>query len=113
MIEVVVVVIIVAILSTLAVPTFRKTIEKSREKLAVSNLKIIMGAEKLYRARYDSYIACEDLEAINNNLTLDIEDKYFDYEVTTSGKYDFTAFAVNKNTGERYAIDPEGNVSYP
>ena len=111
MLEVVVVVIIAAILSTFAIPAFRKTIEKSREKLAVSNLNLIVNAEKLYRARYDSYIACEDLEAINNNLTLDIEGKYFDYKVTTSGKYDFTAFATGQKTKEQYTIDPEGNIN--
>jgi len=113
MIEVIIVVIIVAILSALALPAFQKTIKKSREKLAISNLKLIVNAEKLYRARYDSYVACEDLDAVNNNLTLDIEGKYFDYKVTTSGKYNFTASAVSKKTKEEYTIDPEGNVSYP
>ncbi len=114
MIEVLVTVIIIAILSTLAVPAFRKTIKKSREKLAVSNLKIIMNAEKFYRASYDRYWPCEDFEAINNNMDLDIEDKYFNYEVKTNGKYDFTATATGKNeTADKYTIDPEGNVSHP
>ena len=111
--EVIVVIIIVAILSALTLPVFQKTIQKSREKLAVANLKLIVNAEKLYRARYDSYAACEDLDAINNNLTLDIEGKYFDYKVTTSGKYDFTASAIGKKAEGEYTIDPEGNVSYP
>ena len=109
--EIIIVVVIISIFSTLALTNFQKTIKKSRGKLAVSNLRIIVGAQKLYRARYDSYTECSDLDVINEDLTLDIEGKYFDYEVKLEGN-GFRAIAVNED-GEEYSIDSAGDISYP
>ena len=112
LLEVIVVVIIITILTTLVIPTFQKTIEKSREKLAISNLMIIASAQKLYRVRYGNYnTECSDLNAINNILTLDIESKYFDYSVEVDGNR-FTVFA-EKDGSTQCTIDHEGTISCP
>ncbi len=115
MLEIIVIVIIVAILASLTLPNFSKTLSKSREKLAISNLKMILNAEKLYRARNDKFFPDSgdeaDLEEINENLNLDIEDQYFDYRVEASGQYSFKAYAYSDEI--EYTIDREGTIEYP
>ena len=114
------VVVIIGILVAIAFPIFNKTIEKSREKLALANLKLILAGEKLYRLSYDHYYpnpsikATAELDEINKMLNLDIEPKYFTYKVETepANKYNFKIYAVDKKTNKKvYVIDPEGNVS--
>ncbi|MDP8233535.1 MAG: prepilin-type N-terminal cleavage/methylation domain-containing protein [Candidatus Saelkia tenebricola] len=109
--ELIIVVVIISILTTLVLPGFQKTIKRSREKLAISNLRIIASAQKLYRVRYGSYTDCSDSDAINEDLTLDIESKYFDYSVEINGN-NFTAYA-EKDGVTQCTIDQEGNASCP
>ncbi|MDP8216323.1 MAG: prepilin-type N-terminal cleavage/methylation domain-containing protein [Candidatus Kaelpia imicola] len=116
--EIIVVVVIIAILASLTLPNLSKTLSKNREKLAVSNLKMILNAEKLYRARNDKFFPDSgdeaELDKINENLNLDIESQYFDYTVKASGQYSFKAYAKDKNSpGIEYIIDPEGTIEYP
>ncbi|MDP8252844.1 MAG: hypothetical protein P9X27_00370 [Candidatus Kaelpia aquatica] len=113
--ELIVVVVIVGLLAAITVPNFSKTLAKSREKLAKSNLQMILSAQKLYRASNDSFYESESggtiyIEEINKALNLDIEDKYFDYEVEYKDDYDFEARAKSKINDNEYVIGPEGFI---
>ena len=80
-IELVVVVVIIGILSALAIPQYNKTVERSRQTEALTNLAAIRGAQtRLY---------LEKATYTENFADLDIDDPaatngYFDYNAVNS-----------------------------
>lgn len=55
LIELMVVVVIIGILASLAIPQYTKTVERSRQSEAITNLGIIRGAQLRYFAEYNTY----------------------------------------------------------
>ncbi len=109
-------IVVVAILVTIAFPVFRKTIEKSREKIATTNLKLILAGENLYRLSHDHYYVPgeEDfLSNINDNLNLDIEAKNFTYKMETTGAYTFEVRAFDADGEEVACIAQDGQSCGP
>jgi len=70
--ELIVVVVIVGILATFAMPAFINSREKALDKEAAANLKLIQAAQKIYRMETRNYIDCPNASDINTNLRLDI-----------------------------------------
>ncbi|MDD5613464.1 MAG: prepilin-type N-terminal cleavage/methylation domain-containing protein, partial [Candidatus Omnitrophica bacterium] len=72
--EIIIVVVILGLLSTITMPNLSKTLAKSRQRLAKTNLQMILNAQKLYRASRDSFYRPEsgntihDLDEINRVL---------------------------------------------
>jgi len=103
-IEILTVVIIIAILATLAIPPFIKTMDSAKGRLAKTNLKLILAAEKVYRnetGKYMPYLGGERTasdEDFKKYLGLEIKDKNFTYKVI--GGDTFTGIA--EYTGTRY-----------
>ena len=97
--ELIVVVIILAILVTLAFPTFRSAVKHSRDKEARSMLRLIAQAEEMYKLETGgSYIDCSDTGDCNTKLDLSIASGAsagWGYSVTTGdNKATFTATAT-------------------
>ena len=119
MLEIMIVLIVAALMLVLAFPVFKKTIEKSREKLAVTNLKLILAGENLYRLTYEHYYPdgvnskVANLDDINKALNLDVKSKYYNYEVKASNQYNFLIQAKDKSGKVIFSLDPEGNIIYP
>lgn len=78
LIELMVVVIIIGILAAFAIPQYTKTIERSHQSEAITNLGIIRGAQLRYFAEYNTYTD------ISSRLDIDFSSsaKYFAYDVT-------------------------------
>lgn len=116
MVEVLIVIIILAILAGMSYPIYRKAIEHSRDKFAITNLKLILAGERLYRLNYNHYYPrpggpITDLSQINDYLNLDLKEKYgysYRIEVSADGK-SFTAYAL-KDGKEKFRIDQDGNL---
>lgn len=99
-IELMIVVIIIGILATFAVPQYLSAIERGKQGKARHALGLIAEAEKMYRAEYDSYITVTD-GTFNNVFSSYIElaeidaDTDWDYAVT-GATTTFTATATRK-----------------
>ncbi|MFZ5801173.1 MAG: prepilin-type N-terminal cleavage/methylation domain-containing protein [Candidatus Omnitrophota bacterium] len=97
LIEVIVVVIIVSILVSLSVPLYNRTLERSRDYEAKSNLKLIQAAEEIYRTKNGFYYPNSpgetDINAINLALGLNLNERYWDY-IVESGVNVFSAGAT-------------------
>ncbi len=86
LIELIVVVIIIGILSTLALPAFSTTKQKALDKEAIANLKLIQAAEKIYRMETNAYYQTDgNLTNTNNNLKLSLSERNWAYAVDVNG----------------------------
>jgi len=101
LVELMVVVIIISILTAIAVPTYTNTREKAIDKEAISALKLVRAANKQYFAKYDHYFPLQgtitSLSSINNNLSLDLNNASWSYNITGHGGTTFTANAGRSN----------------
>lgn len=104
--ELLIVVIIVGILATLALPMLVKTIEKAKLGEAASNLNLIRTGQKIYFLQYGSFsptITDLNIEDPNNAAS-----RYFDYTITSPVAVpppatDFTARAQRNNGPSPYS----------
>lgn len=113
--EILVVVIIIGILSTLALPMLVKTLEKARVGEAVSNLNLIRTGEKIYFLEYNTFTtAMESLKIEDPN---DTTSRYFDYTIPSADASNFTARAQRSATAPApyntyyYEIQKEGTIT--
>ena len=74
-VELVVVVVIISILSALALPQYIKTVERSRQSEAMTNLSAIRGAQMRYYLEYANYTTNFDSLDIDNRSS----GTYFNY----------------------------------
>lgn len=73
LIEVIIVVIIIGILVTFAMPQFSKTRERAFDNEAKANLRLMQAAEKIYKMEIGGYYGPSNvIAAINTNLKLSI-----------------------------------------
>lgn len=112
--EILVVVIIIGIVSTLALPMLVKTLEKAKLGEAASNLNLIRTGEKIYFLEYSTFSP-----TISD---LNIEDpstgaKYFDYSIVSADSDGFSAKADRKDSAPspyktyNYFIDKDGTIT--
>ncbi|MDD5352628.1 MAG: prepilin-type N-terminal cleavage/methylation domain-containing protein [Candidatus Omnitrophica bacterium] len=105
LIELVVVVIIVGILASIALPTYVRSRERTMDKQAQAILSLIRSAERAYRLETGLYYpqsttAVTAIDTINTNLRLDlVSDNSWTYSITgaTTGA-SFTA-RLTRNRG--------------
>ncbi len=72
MVEVIVVVLIIAILVTFALPQFANTRERAFDNEAKANLKLIQAAEKIYKMEMGAYYDATGAAQINSSLKLSL-----------------------------------------
>ncbi|MDD5568368.1 MAG: prepilin-type N-terminal cleavage/methylation domain-containing protein [Candidatus Omnitrophica bacterium] len=72
LLEIILVVVVVTILATIAVPNYAKSKRKAIAKEAISSLKLIAAAERIYRMENDFYLtscSCSDSETCKAEST--------------------------------------------
>ncbi len=105
LIELLIVVVVVAILATFALPGFIEMQKKAKDRDARTQLKRIQEAEKTYRLRNGNYTAC-DFDAVtvapdcNLVLELDLSDQRWDYAVTVNNAASPPTFSATASGGE-------------
>ncbi|MDO8749141.1 MAG: prepilin-type N-terminal cleavage/methylation domain-containing protein [Candidatus Omnitrophota bacterium] len=118
-IEVMVVLIIVGVLTSLAIPGFFRTKERAFDKEAQIELNLIVAGEKMYRAKISFYypfsgtVVRSDIE---NNLQLDLSSSAWEYTITDigSGGVNFNAVAARNGPASwsrQWSIDASGVLS--
>ena len=119
LLELLIVVIVIAVLATIALPQFTNVAEQGRASKARANLNTMAGAERSNEATNGSYLVAADEAAILTNLGVDADaDKDWDYSVTalnpTSGTPTFTLTASRsggRNNGETLILNNAGDWS--
>jgi Tfp pilus assembly protein PilE len=84
--EVLTVVIIVAILVAIALPSYVGMKEQEHDKEAGANMRLIMAAEKIYRMEMATYCEAATESDLNNilKLSLSTNNKIWDYSTDSS-----------------------------
>lgn|SRR3989338_2438840 len=124
--EVMTVVIIVGVIAVFAIPNFSKTMEKSYEQDALTQLTAIHAAQDIYRAQTGAYWSpgvTYDVTAINSNLGLSIMEngmQYTCYDDLSGGYFCFAiplsgsgSFCVTLTEDALSATNPKNPVVGP
>jgi prepilin-type N-terminal cleavage/methylation domain-containing protein len=70
LVELLIVIIVIGILATLGFVNYGPFKERTLDREAIANLRLIMAAEKIYRMEYNEYFSSGDNAAINQNFRL-------------------------------------------
>ncbi len=117
LIELIIVVIVIGILATVAVPQYLRAVERAKGGKARHALALIAQGEKMYRAENDTYIAGADKATINTNLASFVEladvanDVDWNYAVAGVTASTFTATATRidgPNANETLTLTESG-----
>ncbi|MCX5705551.1 MAG: prepilin-type N-terminal cleavage/methylation domain-containing protein [Candidatus Omnitrophica bacterium] len=100
LIELLIVIVIILILAAIFTPMMSKVKVKSLDKEAISSLKLIAAAEKIYRMEQGFYVPGANEVALNPNLKLLLPtaDPNWEYKVDGTTPSAFTAKAKSKST---------------
>jgi prepilin-type N-terminal cleavage/methylation domain-containing protein len=112
--EILIVVIIIGVLATLALPMLVKTLEKAKVGEAISNLNLIRTGQKIYFLEYGCYSGTGELDNPIDKLNIEnpnnATSRYFYYEITSiaGATTNFTAQATRGGSGAQPAPSPYG-----
>ncbi|MFC1623873.1 type IV pilin protein [Candidatus Omnitrophota bacterium] len=124
--EVLIVVVIIGVLATLALPMLVKTIEKAKVGEATSNLNLIRTGQKIYFLEHGFFSGgATGLDALNIENPNSQASRYFEYAITSeaaaTGNFSATAVrgggdvadAPDPYQGDEYIIHKEGVITGP
>lgn len=102
--EIIIVVVIIGIVTSFAVPSYRNSIERSKAETAEFSLLAIYNAEKRYKLDQGDYYYCSSNPCsqaeLKDNLGVDVSDPYFTYRIIDpAGANNFQAEAIKKPGG--------------
>ena len=98
LIEIMVVVVIIGILASLAIPNYMNTREKALDKEAVAGVKLIRAADRQYYVQNETYFPSSGtatLADINGNLSIALSGATWTYSLTRLGGGGINATAVH------------------
>lgn len=72
LIEILIAVIIIGIIVSIGLPNYTNLKEGALNKEAIANLRLIQGAEKIYRMEVGVYIGCANTGTVNTELKLSL-----------------------------------------
>ncbi len=82
LVEAIVVLVVMGVFLTFAVPSMIKAKMKARDKTAQSQLALIQDAEKMHRLEQNEYQSCNSIIACNRDLDIDLSPSgYWSYSV--------------------------------
>ena len=98
LIEIMVVVVIIGILASLAIPNYVNTREKAMDKEAIAGVKLIRAANRQYYVQNDSYFPSSGTESglanINGNLSIVLSGTNWAFSIAHQASGGFNATAV-------------------
>ena len=97
LIELIIVVLILGVLASLAIPRFTGSMEKAKGDEAIVNLRLIFAGQRMYRLDYNEY--ADNLDCLTPDY---IEDPrgglYFGYSIPTAPAGAFQAYKIEFTT---------------
>ena len=116
LLELMIVVIVIGVLATLAIPRFSRAVEKARQSEAYSNLGTLRLSEFRYRAEWSGFTTDLKILDVENPNDILETNRYFSYTVTTDGGLLITATRNSTKWSEAsytITLDEAGTVGAP
>lgn len=95
LVEILIVIAIMAVLASVAMTGFNKAKYKTEKNQAITYLRAIRTAEKLYWVRWKTYVALASTAAINTQFGIEIKLTNWTFVVTSGSSTTFTATATS------------------
>ena len=110
--EIIMVIIIVVIAASIAIPSYRKSVLNSRDREAKAMLRLIREAERVYRLEFNTYIDCSNAgNSCDDILKLSLPSRW-SYGVSDAGQDSFCAQATGGGgTGNWHVNQDDSDVS--
>lgn len=108
LVELLIVIVIIGILASVAVPNYTRMVERAKAEQAVTYLKVIRTGEKIYYANNTSYTACADVGQIKSRLGAEVTDEHYLFSITSSPSTTFLATATRKTDNKTINLDQDG-----
>ena len=106
--EILIAAVIVAILGGVAIPQVSKAKARASAAQAVAYLRNIKTSEKMYYAKWKSYVGAVDVTPIKSALGVDVQSKDYNFSIAASTATNtFTATATG-STGNTITLDQDG-----
>jgi len=103
--EILIVLVIMSILATVTIPAYNKILQKARDREAITNLRLIQAAQRIYHQDTGFYYPPGATESvvtnINNNLHLFLNNSRWDYSITGAAGT-FNAEAIRRAPTDGY-----------
>lgn len=103
--ELIVTIVLLAVLSSIAIPGFSKTAEKAAVTQAVAYLRMIKAGEQMYFSKNGVYIACTTKAALKTSLGVEVTEEKFKFNVTLPTTTSFTARALKGSAAPTNCTD--------
>lgn len=91
--ELLIVAVVIAVLSSIAIPLYFRAVEQARGRSAVAQLMLIQSAEKIEELEENAYVGCVGVAACNLALDIDLPADNWQYQVVLIAGGDFRATA--------------------
>lgn len=105
--EVLIAAVIVAVLGGVAIPQVSKAKARASAAQAVAYLRTIKTSEKMYYAKWKTYVGGATLAEIKGRLGVDVQSKDYSFSVVSSPTSTFKATATG-STGNKITLDQDG-----
>ncbi len=96
--EILIVVVVASVLVAISVPNFLRTIDKENARQAITYLRLIRSAQKVYYSNHQTYVNCNDTTAVQKNLGIEISGGDYAFSVTNASSTTFTARATKTSS---------------
>lgn len=107
--EVFIVVLVIGVLATVAVPQFSKAKQRASNQEAKAMLKLLFDAEKMYYLDQYVYLACSDSSDCRNKFKVDIvSSSDWDYTINTVAAGTFIIQAQNILDSRTWTLNQNG-----
>ncbi len=119
LVELCIVMIIVCMMVTMAMPSFRRAIEQARVDAAAANLKTIWSAQRIYWLQYRQFSSqmsgLQSMDLIDSTTAASASNPQatFAYQVSSADAYSFVARAIRNSTSwvGQLQVDQQGKVT--
>ncbi len=103
--EILIVVVVASVLVAISVPNFLRTIDKENARQAITYLRLIRSAQKVYYSNHQTYVNCTNTADIQTNLGIEISGGDYSFNVTGASTTTFTAQATKGDSSITLTAD--------